>query len=274
MDETISIIIPVFNAELFLEETLDSALKQTYRYLEIICVDDCSTDKSAKIINEYVKRYPQFVRYEKTSENTHSPIEPRNIGLNIASGEYILFLDSDDIIHEKYCEKVIKIFNENPDMSVVYSKVKKFGLSDKLLRYTQYNKNSILFKNMVVVSAVFKKKDGIKYNGFNHNMKNGYEDWDFWLNFVGDNKKFFRINEVLFFYRIRTQSRNVFAKKNKCKLLKQLKNNHPELYSARRNVFNIYYYKDLLMRNTLFQLALVILIVWLIQYKYIIELIF
>ena len=50
MDETISIIIPVFNAELFLEETLDSALKQTYRDIETICVDNCSTDKSTKII--------------------------------------------------------------------------------------------------------------------------------------------------------------------------------------------------------------------------------
>ena len=92
----ISIVIPTYNVEKYIAECLDSVLKQTYKNIEIICVDDFSTDNTFSILQEYKDKYPSItlIRNEKNIGATFS----RNRGLLLAKGEYVQFLDADDLL--------------------------------------------------------------------------------------------------------------------------------------------------------------------------------
>lgn len=112
----ISIIIPVHNSELYLKECLDSVIKQTYKDFEVICVNDGSTDGSERIISEYKKRDYRFKYYVKDHTNAG---EARNIGLKYASGEYLYFMDSDDVLVSTILEELIGIAKvQNPDIII------------------------------------------------------------------------------------------------------------------------------------------------------------
>lgn len=103
--DKITVIIPVYNVENYLERCLKSILYNTYTNLEIICVNDGSTDNSKKILESYSKRDKRVVVINKKNAGVSSA---RNAGIKIATGEYIAFVDSDDWIHEKYFEYLIR----------------------------------------------------------------------------------------------------------------------------------------------------------------------
>ena len=89
----VSVIIPVYNVEKYLHQCLDSIINQTFKNIEIICVDDGSTDSSAKILEEYAQKY-SFIKVIH-QQNLYAGVA-RNNGMKIASGEYVFFLDGDD----------------------------------------------------------------------------------------------------------------------------------------------------------------------------------
>ena len=101
----VSVIIPVYNVEKYLEECLNSVINQTLRDIEIICVDDCSTDKSFNILKEYEKKDSR-VRLFKNERNTGGPSVGRNLGIDSALGKYIYFIDADDYISNDYIENL------------------------------------------------------------------------------------------------------------------------------------------------------------------------
>lgn len=98
----ISIIVPVYNTEQYLSKCLDSLINQTYKNIEIICVNDGSTDNSADILNEYDKKDK---RVRMISQKNCGLSATRNTGLKNCCGEYVMFLDSDDWIDFDTCEK-------------------------------------------------------------------------------------------------------------------------------------------------------------------------
>jgi len=116
--EKISIIIPVWNAEKFLETTINSVLNQTYKNFEIICVNDGSTDRSLEILKNIQKN----VGVEKLvviSQENQGGSAARNAGLDIATGDYVAFLDNDDIYHPQYLEILYyKLKDNNCDVSI------------------------------------------------------------------------------------------------------------------------------------------------------------
>lgn len=102
----ISIIIPVYNAENYLEECLDSAVSQTIRHKEILCIDDGSLDSSYSILRRYQERYPYIKIYSQENKGAG---EARNLGLQRAEGKYVSFLDADDFyIDSRALEKMVQ----------------------------------------------------------------------------------------------------------------------------------------------------------------------
>ncbi|MBR0449212.1 MAG: glycosyltransferase family 2 protein, partial [Clostridia bacterium] len=91
----VSVIMPIYNAEKYLADTLNSIFSQDYKDIEIVLVDDCSKDNSANIIMEYQKEHPQIVYY--LQEKNMGAGAARNKALELAKGQYVAFLDSDDI---------------------------------------------------------------------------------------------------------------------------------------------------------------------------------
>ena len=135
MKYKISVIIPVFNIEDYIKEALKSIIKQTigFEHLEVIMVDDCSTDKSGDIIDNYANKYENFTAIH-LSENSGYAGKPRNIGMNVATGEYLMFLDPDDYYTDNACE-------------ILYKKIRK-GKEDIV-----FGKFSILLENGNIINA-------------------------------------------------------------------------------------------------------------------------
>lgn len=141
MHPKISVIIPVYNAEKYLQNCLDSILKQSYKNIEIICVNDGSIDNSQNILNKYARQDKRLISIEK--ENGGVSIA-RNNGISMASGEYIAFVDSDDYIESNYIEELyLSIVSNKADLAIC--KVNNFGCLnrvDKLsYNYMELNEN-------------------------------------------------------------------------------------------------------------------------------------
>ena len=120
MSRTVSIIIPVYKVEKFLLRCVDSALAQTYKDIEIILVDDGSPDGCPQICDEYEKQFEQVKVVHKKNGGLSSA---RNAGLKVATGEYILFVDSDDWIDSNMVEELVKIA-EREQVDFVRSRAK------------------------------------------------------------------------------------------------------------------------------------------------------
>ena len=107
---SISVIIPLYNAEKYIGECLDSILAQTFDDYEIIVVDDCSTDDSCKIVENYMNGEGQYkIQLVKLSENSGMPSTPRNRGLKISRGEYLFFMDNDDAVTDTAFEELYNV---------------------------------------------------------------------------------------------------------------------------------------------------------------------
>ena len=132
----ISIIVPIYNNENYLPETLHSILKQSMiEDMEVLMIDDGSTDNSRDIVEEYALDYDNFFAFHKSNEG---PSIARNLGIELAKGEYVMFLDSDDIILPDRCEKLYELAKKN-DSDFVGS----FG--KRLTRYNFYG--SLIYNN-------------------------------------------------------------------------------------------------------------------------------
>lgn len=123
INSKISIIIPIYNAEKYLEKCLDSIVKQTYKNIEIICVNDGSKDNSINILSRYNKMDNRIVLINKENNGLSSA---RNIGLASATGEFVMFVDSDDWIDIDTCEKCLKIMNKYSVDVVMFSYVREY----------------------------------------------------------------------------------------------------------------------------------------------------
>ncbi len=118
MKYKISIIIPVYNVENYIKDSLESIIRQSigFKNLEVIMVNDCSTDKSGEIIDDYANKYENFIAIHST-KNSGFAGTPRNMGMEKATSDFIMFLDADDIYKEDICEVFYnKITSEDVDV--------------------------------------------------------------------------------------------------------------------------------------------------------------
>lgn len=142
INKKISIIIPVYNAEKYLNQCLDSIINQTYTNLEIICVNGGSTDSSLNILNEYKKIDERFIIIDTTNEGVSIS---RNKGLAVMTGDYVMFVDSDDWIDLDNCEKAITQIQESSADVVIWSYVREF--KNQSLPKEIFKKDKIVFED-------------------------------------------------------------------------------------------------------------------------------
>ena len=140
----VSVIIPMYNSEEFIGECLDSLVAQTFQNFEVIIVDDCSTDNSVAIAASYIPKFSGRLKITKTEKNSGGGGVPRNVGINLARGEYILFVDSDDFILTTALETLHKAAREY-DAEAVYTPAYYFvaNPNDVYLRRDSFGKNLI-----------------------------------------------------------------------------------------------------------------------------------
>ncbi len=176
-ENLVSVVIPCYNQAEYIEETVDSVLKQSYVPIEIIIVNDGSTDNSGNVIEEIISKYPTI----KSIVIKNSGVSrARNIGIENAEGKYILPLDADDLIEPDYIKLAVEEFQKNPDLLVVTAKGRFFGKETGDWNLEDFSMKKMLHGNVVFCPSIFKKSDWQKVGGFDENMTH-LEDWEFFI---------------------------------------------------------------------------------------------
>ena len=122
----VSVIIPVYNTEQYLRECLDSVVNQTLKDIEIICVNDGSTDNSGRILEEYAEKDSRIVLINNI-KNSGAPGTVKNIGISKAKGEYLSFVDSDDKINKSYLFDLYKTAYKTKADIIMTCNIQKFN---------------------------------------------------------------------------------------------------------------------------------------------------
>lgn len=208
----ISVIIPCFNSEKYLEQALKSILWQTYSHWECILIDDGSTDTSAEIFHSYMKNDNRFVYHCKKNAG---PSAARNTGIDLAKGEYIQFLDADDILLPERFALCLYAFETHSHADVIYSDYITFqkgqGYSRLLPAKIPHEDTlrAFLFENnlsfAVIIHSLLLKSEVAKNNKFDTSLHSHAEDIECWIRMALNGVRFAYLDRVLCIYRF-TQS--------------------------------------------------------------------
>lgn len=196
-NKKVSVIIPCYNTAQYVEETLRSISNQTYTNIEIIAVDDGSTDNTFSILEQYKQIDDRLITVQV--ENGGSSYA-RMKGNTLAQGEYVLFLDSDDVIDATYIEKCITMAEQGYD--VIYTKVRYFDRKTGVCVLPNFQLKDFLCSNCIPVNALIRKHLFDEVGGFDSSVTQ-MEDWECFISLVERAAKVYQIQEYLFFYRKR-----------------------------------------------------------------------
>ncbi len=203
----VSIVVPVYNAKKYLSECLDSLYNQTYKNIEIIIVNDGSTDGSEKIIDKYFKKYKNNTVVLKNSKPSGFTGEvAANQGIRIAKGIYVARMDADDIAFPDRIEKEVKFFEKHNDYFLVSSSAEVIDESGKLIGHWDLGKNydlilqKIFLTNSIVNSSILFRKSEIEKDFYKIKYP-GFNDYYTWIHYLSRGKKMHTLKDVLVKYR-------------------------------------------------------------------------
>ncbi|MCH7412908.1 glycosyltransferase [Belliella sp. R4-6] len=224
----VSVIIPCFNHQDYIQETVSSVLQSSYPKVEIIIVNDGSTDKSGEVIRSLENEYENILGIEQKNAG---PSAARNAGISKAKGTIILPLDGDDLISKDYILEAVDTFFKSENIKLVYCKAEKFGKKNGPWKLKPFSLESLAKDNMIFVSAMFKKEDWLSVGGFDVEMRGGWEDWEFWISLLKSGGEVVQLPFVGFYYRTAEKSRRkIFSKKGKNKTIDYLNQKHKDFF--------------------------------------------
>lgn len=252
MKETISIILPVYNAEKTIDRCIYSIISQTYEKIQLIVINDASNDGSANIINKYLKKDKRIVLIQ--NDENYGVSKSRNLGIEKATGEFITFIDSDDYYEENAIEQMHKLIIENHD-AVRFS----FNRIDENKKYiTKYNKKyaeknfnnkekkmfilDLLNNNMqAYLWLLITKTEIAKKIKFDENI-GMMEDTLWYLNFVKQIQTIYFSNNILYNYVINKESASNSEKKviKRIEDVLYLQNEYEKMFKEKQDIVQAY----------------------------------
>ncbi|HLA56787.1 MAG TPA: glycosyltransferase family A protein [Flavobacterium sp.] len=227
----VSVIVPCYNQGTFLPEALDSVWHQTYANWECIIINDGSTDNTDVVAAKWSEKSSRF-KYISLKNGGVS--NARNTGIAAANGFYILPLDGDDKIGNDYIEKLVEAMQSDSDLKMAYGAAEKFGTVNEKWELQDFSFQWLLFHNMIHCTGLFRKADfDTLPGGYDVNMHEGLEDWEFWIHFLKDRGKVKRVDSALFHYRVKEESRMTkISLQKRYRLLAYLYNKYGDLYDT------------------------------------------
>lgn len=198
----VTVVIPCYNQGNFVKEAVASVQTQTFQDIEIVIVNDGSTDDSTnKILQDYENTPVRIL----TTDN-QGLASARNNGIRKAHGKYILPLDADDRIAPTYIEQAVRQLDTREELGIVYCEAELFGAVKTQWLLPEFSLKEMLLDNVIFCSAMFRKSDWERIGGYDPGMIYGWEDYDFWLSLIELGCEVYQIPEVLFFYRVASDS--------------------------------------------------------------------
>jgi glycosyltransferase involved in cell wall biosynthesis len=226
----VSVVIPCFNYGRFLAEAISSALGQSHVPFEVIVVDDGSTDSSVDVAGNFAPHVRVI-----TQQNM-GVAAARNLGLREAAGEYVTFLDADDVFQPTYVEALLTALLEGSGAAYAYSSMEYFGAARGAFPAFAFSPALLLARNFVNTSALVRRSDALAIGGFTLSFqRSGWEDWDFFLRLLEHDKQGVAVSKPLLRYRQHEISRRSPRSRNLRERLR-LQSEHPSLYGRRPRV--------------------------------------
>lgn len=217
-NQVVSVIIPVYNGERYIADTIRSVLEQTYKEIEIVVIDDCSKDNSKKIVEDLCMVHSNII-YCHQEENQGVAVA-RNIGLEIAKGRFVAFLDSDDIWKADKLEKQMRVMQEK-QAGFVFAAIEMMdedGNERKKKRKikTEVNYKYLLKNTVIPTSTVVIDRNVVR--DFKMPLMRSGQDYATWLMILRDGIVAYGLDEALVKYRVGSNS----LSSNKFKSIKQV----------------------------------------------------
>ncbi|MBL4931927.1 glycosyltransferase family 2 protein [Clostridium paridis] len=267
-EKMLSIIIPVYNAEKFLIDCLNSLVNQSYKNLEIILIDDGSSDNSRKIIHTFMEKDSRIVGYFRENSGVSSA---RNFGIQHSKGDYITFVDADDWLDLNAYEETINQFNKTDCDVVLFSYIKEFSSTNRIPEILPFKSEEVLDKNRIyndlvlnlisfddetkesIMGAIWRcvfKADLLKLNEILFDTEMHYaEDLIFCLNAFSKSNSIRIINKPFYHYRFNTSSITAQYKSDHFerqlfiydKIKGLFKNNNDNVLNDRMNIMMLRY---------------------------------
>lgn len=202
MTPRVSVVVPCYNQGRYLDEAVGSVLAQTFQDLEILVVDDGSTDPDTRrLLDAYDRPRTRVLRGENRGLSG-----ARNVGIRAATGEYVCCLDADDLLEPTLLEKSVAVLDARPEVTFVSHWLRTFG--DEAWDWTPERCDfpALLDANTVNGAAPVRRQAVLDAGLFDESMRDGCEDWDLWIRLVERGAKGAILPEFLFRYRRRPDS--------------------------------------------------------------------
>lgn len=222
----VSVIIPVFNMEKYLAETISSVLVSTQQNFEIVIVDDGSTDDSQKVAMAFAEKDERIKFF--IQKNSGASVA-RNHAIRMASGKYILPLDADDLVGKEYLEQAAEVLEKQQNVKLVVSRSVFFGDKQGEWELPTFSLRLLARKNLMNNCSMYRKSDWEKAGGYCEEMR-GREDWDFWISLLKNGGDVYKLPIVGLHYRIRQNSKRVMARKWKKEIIDKLNERHADFF--------------------------------------------
>ena len=235
----VSIVIPLFNSEAYLADTLNSVLNQNWHNKEILIIDDSSTDNSLAVANEFKSRYPVLIQIHKNIGK--GACKARNYGYHLSKGDFIQFLDADDILcPNKIKEQVLALGNHTDKIAVCqtwhfFEELNKATNTDKDYLFTTDQPEKFFIQlwggngkknNMVQTSAWLTPRELIEQTGGWNETLSKDQDGEFFARMVLNSKGIIYVPEVRNFYRKHIKGSNIASQAQRKHLESNLKSAH------------------------------------------------
>ncbi len=232
MENLVSVIVPCYNCEKLVAETINSIINQSYSDFEIITIDDCSKDNTLKVLKDLAEKDKRIIVIE--NQKNMGVALTRNNGVKVAKGEYIAFLDSDDIWHrDKLKIQMEYMLSNDVDMTATSYELYDESMENIINSYQvaeDISYNTLLYENVIGLSTVVMKKD--VFNLYKMTNKYIHEDYELWLKLLKNGFKISGIKQPLVKYRVLDSSRNaskIKSLKGRVKILYYEENINPIL---------------------------------------------
>ena len=234
LDADVSVVITCFNYGRYVDQAIRSVLNQTVSPREIIVIDDGSTDDSRDVIRQFGDR---VVLHAKSNTGV---VDTKNLGLVLAAGEWIIFLDADDRLHAGYVQRTLTAALET-GAALVYTDMTFFGAEHGRIRSRPFNPLLLARGNYIHNSALMKRRVVAQVGGYKPAMAAGFEDWELYLTLSEHRVRATWVGESLLSYRRHEDAgRDARARQQQHDIVQLIKSLHPRLYTRRRRLLGFF----------------------------------
>ncbi|SFQ25760.1 glycosyltransferase [Variovorax sp. 770b2] len=226
----VSVVVPLYNYEQFIVETLDSVRAQSLAVLDLVVVDDCSTDDSLETALAWARQHaPRFNRLVVArNRSNHGLGLTRNACFNLADSPYVLPLDADNRLLPRCCEELLRAMRSE-EVAFIYPTIQHFGASSETIGASRYEAHRFVAGNYIDAMALVSKEAWAIVGGYNH-VRHGWEDYDFWCRLAEQGQRGHWEPQTLAEYRVHAASMlksETTVPENYRRLIETFKKRHP-----------------------------------------------